>query len=170
MADDHLGATAFEEAAAARVAEHGLDLLTFRAAFDLVRASTRIVQFLETTVHRPAGWSFAGFRVMFCVWVAGELEPREIARLSGLSRAAVSSVLNTLERDDLVERSRESGDRRLVTVRLTPEGERRLTKTYVQQNQHEGEVFAALDEEELTTFTTYMRRLLAAPMPAAGTG
>ena len=76
-----------------------------RASFDLIRASTRLVQRLEAEVHREAGWSMAGFRVMFCIWVAGELEPRDIARLSGLSRAAVSSVLNTLSpREELVLR------------------------------------------------------------------
>ena len=57
----------------------------------------------------------AGFRLMFCIWVADELEPRELAHLAGLTRASVSSALNTLERDGLIERSRESEDRRLVT-------------------------------------------------------
>jgi DNA-binding MarR family transcriptional regulator len=78
------------------------------------------------------------------VWVTGELEPRDIARLSGLSRAAVSSVLNTLERDGFVERFRESADRRLVTVRLTGEGERRLVDAYRRQNQVEQEFFAGM--------------------------
>lgn len=127
---------------AAAVPDADLDAL--RASFDLIRAATRLVQRLEAEVHRDAGWSMGGFRVMFCVWVAGELEPRDIARLSGLSRAAVSSVLNTLERDGLVERFRESEDRRLVTVRLTPDGASRLVAAYRRQNQVEQEFFATL--------------------------
>jgi hypothetical protein len=51
----------------------GLD--PFRASSDLIRLSTRLVQQLESTVHPPAGWSMAGFRVMSCVWVAGGFEP-----------------------------------------------------------------------------------------------
>ncbi len=124
------------------------DLDALRASFDLIRASTRLVQRLESDVHREAGWSMAGFRVMFCVWVGGELEPRDIARLSGLSRAAVSSVLNTLERDGLVERFRESADRRLVTVRLTDDGTRRLIEAYRRQNQVEQEFFGALSTDD----------------------
>lgn len=120
------------------------DLDALRASFDLIRASTRLVQRLEAEVHREAGWSMAGFRIMFCVWVSGELEPRDIARLSGLSRAAVSSVLNTLERDGLIERFRESDDRRLVTVRLTADGAGRLVAAYRRQNDVEQEFFAAL--------------------------
>ncbi|MBK8758535.1 MAG: MarR family transcriptional regulator [Actinomycetales bacterium] len=118
----------FESAAAQQVAttHPDADLLALRASFNLVRLSTMLVHRLESQVHREAGWSMAGFRVMFCVWVAAEMEPREIARYSGLSRAAVSSVLNTLERDGLVERHRESADRRLPAVarshRVAPSG------------------------------------------------
>ena len=131
---------------AAALPEADLDAL--RASFDLIRASTRLVQRLEAEVLRDAGWSMAGFRVMFCVWVGGELEPRDIARLSGLSRAAVSSVLNTLERDGLVERHRESDDRRLVTVRLTPDGSRRLVDAYRRQNEVERGFFGSLSAGE----------------------
>lgn len=126
----------------------GADLDALRASFDLIRASTRLVQRLEAAVHTRAGWSMAGFRVMFCVWVGAELEPRDIARLSGLSRAAVSSVLNTLERDGLVERTRESHDRRLVTVRLSGDGERRLVAAYADQNEVEQAFFGGLSGSE----------------------
>jgi DNA-binding MarR family transcriptional regulator len=137
------------------------DVDALRASFDLIRASTRLVQRLEWEVHREAGWSMAGFRVMFCVWVRGELEPRDIARLSGLSRAAVSSVLNTLERDGLVERFRESDDRRLVTVRLTPDGAQRLVAAYRRQNVVEQEFFGSLDDGERRRLADDLGRLLS---------
>ena len=130
------------------------------ASFALIRASTRLVQRLEAEVHREAGWSMAGFRVMFCVWVGGELEPREIARLSGLSRAAVSSVLNTLERDGLVERTRESHDRRLVTVRLTDDGGRRLVAAYRQQNRVEQDFFGPLPDRDRLRLTRDLAELM----------
>lgn len=143
---ESLDAGEFERVAveAVSAAAPDADLDALRASFDLIRASTRLVQRLEAEVHRDAGWSMAGFRVMFCVWVGGELEPRDIARLSGLSRAAVSSVLNTLERDGLVERFRESDDRRLVTVRLTRDGADRLVAAYRRQNEVEQDFFGGL--------------------------
>jgi len=157
-----MDAQSFERSALAAVSEAAptTDLDALRASFDLIRASTLLVQRLEAEVHHPAGWSMAGFRVMFCVWVAGGLEPRDIARLSGLSRAAVSSVLNTLERDGLVERSRESADRRLVTVRLTTDGERRLVAAYEQQNVVERHFFAALGRERIDGFAGDLANLL----------
>lgn len=155
----------FEAAAvdtvAAAVPDADLDAL--RASFDLIRAATRLTQRLESDVLREAGWSMAGFRVMFCVWVGGEVEPRDIARLSGLSRAAVSSALNTLERDGLVERSRESTDRRLVTVRLTTDGAVRLVAAYRRQNQVEQEFFAALSDTDRLRLVRHLGDLLAHP-------
>ncbi len=152
----------FEDAAVEAVTQAAphADLDALRISFDLVRSSTLLVQRLESEVHREAGWSMAGFRVMFCVWVAGELEPRDIARLSGLSRAAVSSALNTLERDGLIERTRESSDRRLVTVRLTDDGTSRLTAAYEQQNIVERDFLAALSTNEQRRLASDLARLL----------
>ena len=158
------GSDTFEDAATRRVARtfRDVDLEALRASFNLVRLATLHVARLESIVHRPAGWSMAGFRVMFCVWVAEELEPRDIAHFSGLSRAAVSSVLNTLERDGLVERHRESADRRLVTVRLTDVGAARLEAAYRAENDVERAFFAPLSRAELTQFSEVMARLLRA--------
>lgn len=162
-----LDAARFEAEAVTRVddALDGVDLAALRASLDLIRASTRLVQQLERRVHRPAGWSMAGFRIMFCVWVAGELEPRDIAHVSGLSRAAVSSALNTLERDALIERSRESHDRRLVTVRLTEAGRRGVTAAYAAQNQVERAFFGDVDPDDLETFTRALRAMLTRRLP-----
>jgi len=158
-----IDAARFERVAGQQVAtlDPNADLLTFGVTFNLMRMATRMSQSLEADVHGPAGWSMAGFRVMFVVWVAGELAPNEIARLSGLSRAAVSSVLNTLERDGLAERSRESDDRRVVTVRLTTVGRKRLTKAYLEQNRREGELLSGLSRRELEQLNTLLRRMIA---------
>ena len=153
----------FEGAAVSAVAASvpEAELGSLRASFNLIRAANLLVQRLEAEVHRPAGWTMAGFRVMFCVWVGDNLEPRDIARLSGLSRAAVSSVLNTLERDGLIARTRESTDRRLVTVRLSADGETRLVAAYKKQNLLEQEFFAGLPAGSIEDFGGVLAGLLA---------
>ncbi len=142
-----------------------LDLDTFAAAFELFRLSTRVINDFETTVHRPLGLSVAGFRVLFTVWVFDALEPRDVARLSGVTRAAVSGVVNTLERDGLAERTREQDDKRLVTIRLTDGGERLLREAYAAQNDRERQLFGALSPDELQTLTTLMRRVISTQLP-----
>lgn len=93
--------------------------------FSLVRLFTRLGQDYEAA-HRKLGWSWSGFRLLNILWAAGPMESRELVRASGSSRANVASLLNTLERDGLIERTRSSGDRRQVLVRLTTHGESRL--------------------------------------------
>lgn len=161
MTERHVRADEFEDVAAARVTEEGLDPVTFRAMFGIFRLSGRMFNDLETRIHRPAGWSLAGFRVMFLLWVAGPMESFEIARLAGLTRAAISSAVNTLERDGLVDRRRESDDRRVVTVYLTDDGAARLEAAYRAQNVRERELFGDLTDAELTTLTEVMRRISA---------
>lgn len=141
----------------------------FAASFNLFRLSSKLLQDLETTVHRPRGLSLAGFRVLFTVWIHDQLEPRELARLSGVSRAAVSGVLKTLERDGLIERTREQADRRLVTVRLTDQGERLLRETYSEQNRRERDHYRSLEPEQLAMFGAIMQKLLATPLPDSET-
>lgn len=142
-----------------------VDYDAFAAMFNLFRVSTRVLHFLETEVHRPLGLSLAGFRILFVTWVFGTLEPRQIARLAGVSRAAVSSSLNTLERDGLAVRRRDQADRRLVTVNLTAAGEAMLARAYDHQHGLERELFGDIPPEELAHFTSVLRRLMAAPLP-----
>lgn len=156
----------FERRSSESVATLGSDISqeTFSAAFNLFRVSSRLLHDLEVEVHRPLGLSIAGFRALFTVWVFGELEPRQIALLSGVTRAAVSGVLNTLERDGYVERSRDQADRRLVTVRLSKAGETKVEEAYRSQNRREAVHFQALDADEIYAFSKTMRKLLAAPL------
>ena len=157
----------FERRAAERVVElgndgHAIDLGTFAAMFDLFRVSARVVGDLESEVHRPLGLSIAGFRVLFTVWVFDSLEVREIERLSGVSRAAVSGVVTTLEREGLASRQRDHDDGRLVSVCATPAGVEVLATAYRAQNLREGELFAALSSGELDQFTGLLRKILNA--------
>jgi DNA-binding MarR family transcriptional regulator len=141
MTDRRIRSDDLEDVAAARIVEEGLDPITFRAMFGIFRLGGRMFNDLETQVHRPAGWSLAGFRVMFLVWIGGPMESYEIARLAGLSRAAISSAV--------------------VTVYLTDDGATRLEQAYRIQNQRERQLFSGLSEEELTTLTELMRRVSA---------
>ena len=151
----------FEELAFGRVNELGtINTDAFTASFELFRLCTRYLSHLDAEIHRPIGLSVAGFRVLFTVWLHDEMEPRALADLSGVSRAAVSGVLNTLERDGHVQRTRESMDRRLVTVRITAAGRQLLERAYQDQNEFEEEFFSELDDGDLATFVQLVRQLL----------
>jgi DNA-binding MarR family transcriptional regulator len=153
----------FEEAARSRVGERlpDADVSSLVTMLNLVRASNRIVGYLERAVHRPAGWSWAGFRAMFTLWLFEALEVRELARLSGMSRAATTSTLNTLERDGLIRRRRLREDARLVEVTLTPAGRQRLTEAYGRQDALSSALLRNLGDAERVHLDDALHHLLA---------
>ncbi|MCY4002635.1 MAG: MarR family winged helix-turn-helix transcriptional regulator [Rhodospirillales bacterium] len=162
-------AATFERHALARLAEEvetQVDPAVFAAAFDLFRVANRLMYDFEANVHRPLGMSWAGFRVLFCTWIEDEVEPRELARLCAVSRGTVSSVLNTLERDALVSRRKQSADRRVVTVMITDRGRRRVTEAFDLQHARERQWLGAFDRETITGLVALLRHLLELPRPA----
>jgi DNA-binding MarR family transcriptional regulator len=104
--------------------------------FNLTRLHYRLSRDFEG-LHRRRGWTWAGFRIMNVLWAIGAAELRDVARLSGASRAAVSSALNTLERDGLVCRARDGADRRLVRIELTRQGSIALREAMREQGDRE---------------------------------
>jgi DNA-binding MarR family transcriptional regulator len=127
----------------------------------LSRLSSQVLNELDARVHRPRGWSWSGFRIMLAVLVMGPLEPRQVAPLAGVSRASISAVLNTLERDGLVERRRDSADRRVVTIVLTERGQDQVLTTYAEQHVVEREWAETLSSGEIRQFADLLRRMLA---------
>ncbi len=120
--------------------------------FNLTRLHHRLSRDFEG-LHRQRGWTWAGFRIMNVLWAVGTAELRDIARLSGSSRAAVSSAMNTLERDGLVCRTRDSADRRLVRAQLTRHGRIALRDAMREQGDRERawlSTLAAADQRRLS--------------------
>ena len=149
------------ELAKARIGEvvPDADLSAFAVANTLIRAAERITFELETA-HRPMGWTWPGFRVLYWIWLLGPLEPRQIATLASSSRASISSALNTLERNGFVVRSRGSTDRRLVTVELTEKGAERMAEAFGAANRRERELLAEFSADERRTLAELLARLL----------
>ena len=142
----------------------GVDLDLFRLSFALTRAANRFTRHVESAVHRPRNLSTAGFRILFTVWACGPLAAHRIAVLAGLSRASVSSAVNTLERDGHVARSREHDDRRMVTVSLTSSGEAAVRDSYRGQHEVERALYAGLEEGEREELAHLLESLLDAPL------
>jgi len=135
------------------------DLTAFAIAFSIVRAAERVTLELEDA-HRPMGWTWPGFRVMWWLWLLGPLEPRQIADVASSSRASVSSALNTLERNGFVVRRRGSADRRLVTVQLTEKGSERMAEAFAAANARERRLVGGLSASERRTLTDLLVRIL----------
>lgn len=137
-----------------------VDTTAMRMVLTLHRVTSALVYDLEASVHRPHGWSWPGFRILFVLWLVGPMEAKRIAELSGNSRATVSALVNTLERDGLVTRERAEHDRRAVQIALTERGHDAIADAFRQHNERERAWANALTKPEQTIFIGLLEKLM----------
>lgn len=159
---EHVDAETFDRLARDAIAElePGSDVDAMLVSFSLIRAANRIQQDLETTVHRPAGVTWAAFRVLWCMSVVGPTAPSQLAHLSSVSAASISGVLRTLERGELITRQPSADDARSVLVDLTPLGRRTVHKLLMENNTREIAWVQALTPRERHTLARLLHKLL----------
>jgi len=87
---------------------------------------------------------------------------REVAAAAGVSAPTATRMLATLERDELVERRACAGDRRVVHIALTAEGERRVARKGERIQARRAEIFASLEPAERRQAARILERLAAA--------
>ncbi|WP_060886956.1 MarR family winged helix-turn-helix transcriptional regulator [Streptomyces caniscabiei] len=138
-----------------------IDPVSMRLVQTLFRVANMIVYDMESTVHRPRGLSWGGFRILFAVWTAGPLEPKKAAELTGMSRAAVSALVTTLERDGLVTRTRAPHDGRSVLLGMSEQGRTVIADAFRSQNAREKEWADAFDEDDRRTLIALLEKLTA---------
>lgn len=83
----------------------------------------------------------------------------ELAENTGVTRATVSGLLDGLEKEGLVERQMDAEDRRLVRVRLTPEGAALLDKVRPAYCRWFSSVVETLSEDERTRLVSLLEKI-----------
>jgi DNA-binding MarR family transcriptional regulator len=162
---DRLDYLSFVDVAVSRTSAElpQVDPVAMRLVLALHRVTSALVYDLESSVHRPSGWSWAGFRVLFVLWLAGPCDAKTAAALSGMSRSAVSALVNTLERDGLVTRAPCSRDARAVALALTDAGHTAITNTFVEHNRREQAWAASLSAPERLVLIGLLEKLASGP-------
>lgn len=127
----------------------------------LNRASGIVTYDLESVVHRPSGGSWATFRIMYVLWLAGPMESRKLAELTGMSRAAVSNLTGPMVESGLLSRESHHKDRRCVIVRLTDLGTQEIAAVFARHHRREIEWVSRLDLDEQQTLIRLLNKLVA---------
>jgi DNA-binding MarR family transcriptional regulator len=144
----------------ARTAGRELDLSAMFVVQDVFRAAAALRSRLESAALQDEGLTWSGFTMLFCLWVWGPLETRELALRMGVTRPTVSGVTDTLERRHLVERRGHAEDGRLRTVALTAAGERTFEELFPRFNAEESRACAGLAASERSHLAALLRRLV----------
>jgi DNA-binding MarR family transcriptional regulator len=87
--------------------------------------------------------------------------PAQLAEQAGVTRATMTGLVDTLERDGMVTRKPDPGDRRMLLVELTPHGVAFLESMLPEHFRRIGRLMASLDEAERRTLVGLLSKIAA---------
>jgi DNA-binding MarR family transcriptional regulator len=105
-----------------------LDISALSAISNLQIAALNVRNQIEREVLDSHSISWAGFVTLWVVWVWKHPEARQVASETGLAKATLSGVLNTLESNKLIARKQSKEDKRIILVSLTAKGQKLIEK------------------------------------------
>ena len=98
------------------------------------------------------------------MWTLGACPGRatmsDLAHLTYQSAATVTGIVDRLADAGLVERERDSADRRVVYVRITPAGAAKLDEIKTERRKHMEQMTKSLTDEELEQLNAIMSKLI----------
>jgi DNA-binding MarR family transcriptional regulator len=86
--------------------------------------------------------------------------PAELADMSGVTRATMTGLIDTLERDGLVKREPDPVDRRMMSVRLTERGHQVLQKVLPGHFRNMARVMSPLSDSERKTLVRLLSKIM----------
>lgn len=99
-------------------------------------------------------------RQIFCRENGGAVAPAELADMVGCTRATITGLVDTLERDRLVRRVPDEKDRRMMTVNITPKGAALLMKILPGHLKRISNLMACLSEPERKTLVRLLEKVI----------
>lgn len=145
------------------------------AFLHLLRTSDEAFSVTERTLLGH-GVSQGRFGVLMLLWRGGQADAKEggpdcglraprtpaaLADAAGVTRATMTGLIDTLERDGLVKREPDPDDRRMMSVRLTAKAERFLHTLLPEHFKQMTSLMSALTEPERKTLVRLLSKLAA---------
>ncbi|HZP61401.1 MAG TPA: MarR family transcriptional regulator [Opitutaceae bacterium] len=90
----------------------------------------------------------------------GPLTPAELADAAGVTRATMTGLIDTLERDGFVKRESDPADRRMMPVKLTPKGRKLIEDILPGHFRIISAVMGSLNETERKTMVRLLNKIL----------
>ena len=118
-----------------RQAKGNFDFSAIAAVSNLQISALSVRNQIEREALAEHGLTWSGFVTLWVVWVWEKPEARQVAAETGLAKATLSGVLNTLEAAKLIQRQASADDRRIVLVSLTAKGKKLIELVFPKFNQ-----------------------------------
>lgn len=125
--------------------------------FHLARAHEAANDAFDEVAREKLGINRTDLRCLNIIENQGSMNASRLAELSGLTTAAVTSVLDRLERAGYARRVRDHADRRQVMVEVTPLLAERATPIWGPLGEEARAVLTRLPTEELESLAAFYR-------------
>jgi DNA-binding MarR family transcriptional regulator len=149
-----------------------LDPSACEAFLHLLRAGDRAFQ-MSAAHFAKNRISPGGFMVLMlllnrphCEGGAFRSTPAELAELAGVTRATMTGLVDTLEREKLVKRQPDIEDRRMMAVHVTARGRKLLGGILPGHFQRMAALMRPLTQAERKTLVRLLQKLIAEPAEA----
>ncbi len=114
------------------------------------------------TISRPAiALTMPQMMTLVAIHAAGTCRMSELAEVTQQSAGTLTGIVDRLIQDGLVARVRDSDDRRVVQVALTPAGKERLAHAEQACRDDMAHMLRYFSQEQLAQFESLLRRLLS---------
>jgi DNA-binding MarR family transcriptional regulator len=137
-----------------------LNLEAIAVVTNLYRVTQGLRNKMEREVLSEFGLSWTSFSLLYDLWVRNSMETKELAKSSGVSKATVSNITNTLERKELCYRSRDSRDRRITYLTITEKGKEVMEKLYPPFHEGEVQIVSSLNQEQKQVMSGLLRKII----------
>ena len=108
-----------------------------------------------------AGVSLARFRVLTVLHDAGRMRMNELSAALGVVPRTVTTIVDAMEEEGLLDRLVDPTDRRATQLELTKEGVRQFTQVRATHDAVAAELFRALTKAEKNQLSRLLERLQA---------
>ncbi|MQA08924.1 MAG: MarR family transcriptional regulator [Pseudonocardiaceae bacterium] len=122
------------------------------------------------TVHRPAGWTQASYRICFALWVSGPLPPNKVAQSTNMSRASISAGMKKIFEAGLITKEPSKDDLRSTVLKLTDKGKHAVESTYLAHLGLESNWFGPLTDVERRLLFMLLEKMLSGEEAAIADG
>ncbi len=133
----------------------------------VAQAPGYLLRRVQKLVATRAEACFQDSRLSFTQWIALRLVQDRIVDTAGAmarnmchDTGAVTRVLDQLEEQDMLRRTRSRQDRRVVTLAVTPKGEAAVAEMRPGIDALWSDLFAGFTPQEITLFTTILSKML----------
>lgn len=138
-----------------------LDVSATEACLHLLRTGDAVFRVVNNHLHEH-GFSQGRFTVLMLLWKNDDEDlptPAELADHAMVTRATMTGLLDTMERDGLIERHPCTKDRRMQRVSLTKEAHRQIKRILPEHFRRMAELLLPLKINERKTLLSLLRKI-----------